>query len=177
MGGEWCRRGGSNSRPIPYQGIALPLSYTGNVLTQAESECRLHACLRYDQNLGEAEASMCSWSRHPASNWRPQKYEFCALPTELYRHCRTEQDAPFCGNIDALVYPEGPLILGWQRTSCRWQRIWGRGLPPSSGGVGLSLGSCGSYPFMSSLVAGVVLVESGGIEPPTSCMPCRRSPS
>ena len=31
VGGGWCRRGGLNSRPHPYQGCALPLSYCGPV--------------------------------------------------------------------------------------------------------------------------------------------------
>jgi hypothetical protein len=26
----WCRRGGLNTRPHPYQGCALPLSYCGS---------------------------------------------------------------------------------------------------------------------------------------------------
>src|SRR5665213_65715 len=28
--GCWCRRRESNSRPTPYQGVALPLRYSGN---------------------------------------------------------------------------------------------------------------------------------------------------
>src|SRR3989344_2523824 len=44
---SWSRRGGLNSRPTPYHGVALPLSYVGDCLTLLEAAELCNECL-YD---------------------------------------------------------------------------------------------------------------------------------
>ena len=48
---SWSRRGGLNSRPTPYHGVALPLSYLGVCKHGAEGGIRTHDLLFTKQLL------------------------------------------------------------------------------------------------------------------------------
>ena len=63
----WSGRRGSNSRPQPWQGCALPTELLPHLLLY----------FYYAKNM---------WSGRRGSNSRPQPWQGCALPTELLPH-------------------------------------------------------------------------------------------
>ncbi len=69
----WSGRRGSNSRPQPWQGCALPTE----LLPHCTASQRLALLLRQTTRCFE------NWSGRRGSNSRPQPWQGCALPTEL----------------------------------------------------------------------------------------------
>src|SRR3954452_13408195 len=73
----WSGRRGSNSRPQPWQGCALPTE----LLPHCTASQRAAFLLRQQRGASE------NWSGRRGSNSRPQPWQGCALPTELLPHC------------------------------------------------------------------------------------------
>ena len=58
------------------------------LLPQYPSHCINLACLKR-QRAAQRAALPVVWSGKPGSNWRPQPWQGCALPTELFPHVGT----------------------------------------------------------------------------------------
>ncbi len=67
--GNWSGKRGSNSRPQPWQGCALPTELFPRICGMGNE----------------------AWSGKRGSNSRPQPWQGCALPTELFPRCRVLQ--------------------------------------------------------------------------------------
>ena len=98
----WSGKRVSNSRPQPWQGCALPTELFPRVL---------HAlCDRYVAGLVPASLSITkteTWSGKRVSNSRPQPWQGCALPTELFPHIFHR----VCSSTCCPAYPAKPRII------------------------------------------------------------------
>src|SRR3978361_1059792 len=95
---EWSGKRDSNSRPQPWQGCALPTELFPHRLWRREAESnrsrricnplhnRFAIAPSRTERKREARASLVRrvWSGKRDSNSRPQPWQGCALPTELF---------------------------------------------------------------------------------------------
>ena len=88
----WSGKRGSNSRPQPWQGCALPteLFPHGRVLDSGGAEWSRTTldgfAIRCITALLPRPQNRAIWSGKRGSNSRPQPWQGCALPTELFPH-------------------------------------------------------------------------------------------
>ena len=83
--GRWCCRGGLNSRPQPYQGCALPLSY-GSTARVASGWRKRVAPM---ENAGGAVKAACGAMPHlpRLREWMPKPIAQNGLPKPFVRTC------------------------------------------------------------------------------------------
>ena len=75
----WSGKRGSNSRPQPWQGCALPTE-----LFPHRRACAPEAVTSAAHLTREGQPLPRGWSGKRGSNSRPQPWQGCALPTELF---------------------------------------------------------------------------------------------
>ncbi len=69
---KWCRRQGSNLRPMAYESIALPLSYTGAEQSVAHTYCfvcaatRIHRYKTTEYRFSPVASTRCLKKKNPA---------------------------------------------------------------------------------------------------------------